>query len=939
MKLIYVLVGLLAGCLTLPSQAGMTTILTDNFDTGGATIDQNALLSSRQTGSLAPMAWDDLNNNTTGGVPDWDGRVSINANNQLEVYTGAGESALWNPGLKNLPQSSIYHVSWDQGNAGDGWTFVRFNSTTTGWSMDCGILTGGNWVQVFVNGSIVSNAQYYDLTPAGLHHIDVQVADGRMVVTIDGITLGGIDISNVGTKKAGIGYFSVFGYCPSNYTQSIIDNFEYQIPIAVWQTALTDNFNTGTTYDQNASLGIRQAGSLTPMLWGDLNYNTTALTPGWDGRVSINANGQLEIYTGGSESGFWNPGLKNLPQSSVYRISWDQGASGDGWTFVRFNSLDTGWGLECGILTGGEWVQVFVNGSIVSNGQYYNLTPAGLHHIDVLASNGTMVVTIDGITLGGIDISNVGTKKTGIGYFSVFGQCSGYSTLSYIDNVEYAVVVPDTPAPVFAPDVDAITGPTSITITAIDGATIYYTTDGSYPTPSSSVYTAPVMVDNGTTLKAIAVGTDTSWLTSRTYAYPSTATPKFSPGGKYITGPTSIVITSATQGAAIYYTTDGSEPTTSSTLYFSPISVNNGTVLKAMAAVGSYNPSSVASVTYVVPTSYNRPTMIPQGSAVVDGDLADWAGASWAPIDQNYNGTADDVIEAYYAAKWQANKVYVAVKVRDIAHKLTDTYTAWNSRDAIEVYLHTDNSGSASYTNATTAQQYIVGITNSNPNQVWTALGGGGVATALQGSNFSGIGSAAGRVSGYWMYYELELTPFQYLGFLETGNLATTVNSNLKTGDIIGLDVNVMAHDGSDFTGIKSENLLGNKHIDWTQFGLHRLASLIPGDANGDSMVDVGDLGILAANYGGSGKTWSQGDFNGDNMVDVGDLGILAANYGRGASTALDFSADYAKAFGATATDDASAQEEVNTSICSGLGLPLIAGLVLMGLMLVKLEE
>jgi len=58
------------------------------------------------------------------------------------------------------------------------------------------------------------------------------------------------------------------------------------------------------------------------------------------------------------------------------------------------------------------------------------------------------------------------------------------------------------------------------------------------------------------------------------------------------------------------------------------------------------------------------------------------------------------------------------------------------------------------------------------------------------------------------------------------------------------------------------------------------------GDANADGKVDVGDLGILAANYGlAAGATWEKGDFNKDGKVDVGDLGILAANYGIGIGT------------------------------------------------------
>jgi uncharacterized protein (DUF2141 family) len=112
------------------------------------------------------------------------------------------------------------------------------------------------------------------------------------------------------------------------------------------------------------------------------------------------------------------------------------------------------------------------------------------------------------------------------------------------------------------------------------------------------------------------------------------------------------------------------------------------------------------------------------------------------------------------------------------------------------------------------------------------------------------------------------------------------------------------------------------------------------GDANGDSKVDVGDLGILAANYGGTGKTWAQGDFNGDGKVDVGDLGILAANYGTGSSSASDFDADYAKVFGAAdSMSSEDSADESDSSICSSLGLSLVAGLAMMGLMMVKLEE
>jgi hypothetical protein len=62
------------------------------------------------------------------------------------------------------------------------------------------------------------------------------------------------------------------------------------------------------------------------------------------------------------------------------------------------------------------------------------------------------------------------------------------------------------------------------------------------------------------------------------------------------------------------------------------------------------------------------------------------------------------------------------------------------------------------------------------------------------------------------------------------------------------------------------------------------------GDANGDLMVNVSDLSILAANYGmTSGATWLTGDFTGDGLVNVSDLSILAANYGGSSAELASF--------------------------------------------------
>jgi hypothetical protein len=129
---------------------------------------------------------------------------------------------------------------------------------------------------------------------------------------------------------------------------------------------------------------------------------------------------------------------------------------------------------------------------------------------------------------------------------------------------------------------------------------------------------------------------------------------------------------------------------------------------------------------------------------------------------------------------------------------------------------------------------------------------------------------------------------------------------------------------------------------------LHKLVAapaLRPGDANLDDAVNVSDLSLLAANYGTtSGATWGMGDFNNDGAVNVSDLSLLAANYGTGSTSTLSWADAYEQAFGTTSdadetSDDSSEDEDTGSTMCSSLGLSLIAGLALMGLMLVKLEE
>jgi len=165
----------------------------------------------------------------------------------------------------------------------------------------------------------------------------------------------------------------------------------------------------------------------------------------------------------------------------------------------------------------------------------------------------------------------------------------------------YSIVLPTAPPPTFKPTPSTYSTTQSVTLSNTAGLPMYYTTDGSTPTTSSTPYTVAIAVAKSTTINAITAGYGylTSAVSSGAYFIQAPA-PTFSPGSGTYSNSQSVTISDTATGAAIYYTTNGSYPTTSSTPCANPcvISVSATTTVKAIASGGGYVASNVTVATY-----------------------------------------------------------------------------------------------------------------------------------------------------------------------------------------------------------------------------------------------------------------------------------------------------------------------------------------------------
>jgi hypothetical protein len=202
--------------------------------------------------------------------------------------------------------------------------------------------------------------------------------------------------------------------------------------------------------------------------------------------------------------------------------------------------------------------------------------------------------------------SVTGIAPIGVGTHNVEASYPGDS--KYPSSVSGTVALTAGLAPlVLSPTSGSYSAPQTITITeSIPGSTIYYFATGPISTNGFVPYTGPLQITTAGVESIQAYATETGYQQTNyvsanfTVNLPVAATPVFSPAPGTYKSTQTVTISDTTAGATIYYTTDGSQPTSASAVYSAPVAVSSTETLKAIAVATGFTDSQVASAAYTI---------------------------------------------------------------------------------------------------------------------------------------------------------------------------------------------------------------------------------------------------------------------------------------------------------------------------------------------------
>ena len=216
---------------------------------------------------------------------------------------------------------------------------------------------------------------------------------------------------------------------------------------------------------------------------------------------------------------------------------------------------------------------------------------------------------------------------------SIVVKASGTGTEKYNapDDATYTLGVTAAPEGVGTPTFSKATGSyyynTKVEIESVNASSIYYTTDGTTPSKSSTLYDDEegVKITKSMTLKAIGYDGETaSDVASIEYTLKAPEAPTFSVAAGAVAKGTVVTLTPGEGGSTVIYTTDGTTPSYSESNgeIGTEVTINYGQTIKAITVDDGENESTVASATYTltIPTGTVYYELVTDASTLNDGD-------------------------------------------------------------------------------------------------------------------------------------------------------------------------------------------------------------------------------------------------------------------------------------------------------------------------------
>ncbi len=316
------------------------------------------------------------------------------------------------------------------------------------------------------------------------------------------------------------------------------------------------------------------------------------------------------------------------------------------------------------------------------------------------------------------------------------------------------------------------------------------------------------------------------------------AVPAIAPNGGTFTNSATVTLTDATAGAAIYYTLDGSVPTTNSLLYTAPFTLTNNTFVKVKGFKAGFVDSGVAVATFLNSSSvgtgtglkgsyysnqvktFNNPATLvrtdatvnfdwgtgsPDATITVDSFTVRWTGAVQPPLSDTYTfyTTTDDGVRL-----WINNQLVIDDWVDQSPTEHSGTISLVGQQRYNIRMEYYENGGGASATLAWSTpsmnkviipQLQMYPVTNPPPTVALNLPANGSVYTASA--------SVTLRVSAAAQYDTMSKVDF-YANTIFLGSVSNTLggisNTFTMTATGLGMGSYALKAVATDLTGLAS---------------------------------------------------------------------------------------------------------------------------------------